>query len=114
MLWKVADQQAPPEESADITHFGWKIQDGVLAPVIAERDPVPLELTNVIHCQCKAQGKKCSTVACGCHKEHLSCTSYCNCSGEDSCCNPYTKREEVHSVNEEDVEMEDEEEECSK
>ncbi len=33
MLWKAADQQAPPTESANITHFGWEFQDGVPIPV---------------------------------------------------------------------------------
>ena len=29
MLWKAADHQAPPDESANITHFGWDIQDSI-------------------------------------------------------------------------------------
>ena len=108
MLWKAAQQKSPPDESADITHFGWKIQDGIPAPVIAEGDPAPPELVDVIRCQCRAQGRKCSTEACGCHRYHLPCTSYCNCSGEESCCNPYTKRGEAQACarDEGDVEME--------
>ena len=39
-----------------------------------------------------AQGTQCSTEACSCHKQHLACTSYCNCSGKDNCCNPYLKK----------------------
>jgi hypothetical protein len=112
MLWKAADHQAPPDESADITHFGWEIRDGIPVPLIAQGDPAPPELIDVIQCQCRAQGKKCSTEAkCGCHKEHLSCTSYCNCSGEEGCCNPYTKRRDAQAGDEEGVEMEDIEEE---
>ena len=37
----------------------------------------------------------CSTLACGCRKEYLSCTSYCNCSGEEGYCNPHTKKDKT-------------------
>ncbi len=40
--------------------------------------------------------------------QHISCTSYCNHSGEEGCCNQYTKREEIQ----EGVEMENCAEEC--
>ena len=90
MLWKAADQQAPPAVSANITDFGWEVQNGV--PVMATGEPAPPELVDVIRCQCRVEGKKCSTVLCSCHKEHLTCTSYCNCHGEDECCNPYTQK----------------------
>ena len=57
----------------------------------------------MIQCECRAQGKKCSTEICGCHKQHLSCISFCNCLGDESCCNPYTTQEDVQSGNEEDA-----------
>ena len=111
MLWKAADQQAPPTESANITHFGWEFQDGVPIPVVAAGDPAPPELVDVIKCQCRAEGKKCSTVSCSCHKEHLTCTSYCNCCGEEGCYNPNSKRvttqeadQEIEEVDEQDYE----------
>ena len=107
MLWKAADHQGPPDESADITHFGWEIRDGIPIPVIAQGDPAPPELIDVIQCQCRAQGKKCSTEACGCHKQHLSCTSFCNCSGDESCCNPYTTQEDAQPGDEGEVAAED-------
>ena len=89
-LWKAADQQSPPDESMYITDFGWKIRDDVPVPAVAERDPAPPQLSDVINCQCKAMGKKCSTDASGCYREHLSCTNYYNCRGHDGCCNPHT------------------------
>ena len=92
MLWKAADQQAPPDEAADITRFGWDILDGIPVPVLAHGDLAPPQPTDVISCQCRVPGKKCSTDACGCHKEHILCTAYCNCSGEEGCCNQYMKR----------------------
>ena len=107
--WKAADQQAPPDEAADITRFGWDILHGVPVPVLAHGDLAPPQLSDVISCQCRVQGKKCSTDACGCHKEHISCTAYCNCSGEEGCCNQYTKREEFQeSVGKDIVEEEGE------
>ena len=66
MLLKAADQQSPPDESMYITDFGCKIRDYVPVPDVAERDPAPPQLRDVINCQCKAVGKKCSTEACGC------------------------------------------------
>lgn len=110
MLWKAADQQAPPEVSATITDFGWEVQNGIPVPVMATGVPAPPELVNVIRCQCRAEGKKCSTVSCSCHKEHLTCTSYCNCHGEDQCCNPYTQKTattqatEIDETEEQDLE----------
>ena len=80
MLWKVAHHQTPPDECSNIP-----------VPVTGASDPAPPQLIDVIRCQCKAQDKKCSTRTCGCHREHLPCTSYCNCCGEDGNCNPCTK-----------------------
>ena len=100
MLWKAADQEAPPDESADITHFGWVIQNDIPIPAVAQGAPAPPELVDVIRCQCKAQGKQCSTVACSCHKQHLACTSCCNCSGGEYCCNPHSVRPETNSEEE--------------
>jgi hypothetical protein len=91
MLWKAANQSAPPIESTDLSHFGWELKDNIPCPVVSRDHPAPPELIDIISCQCKAQLKKCSSVACGCHKAQLSCTSYCSCSGEDGCCNPYTQ-----------------------
>ena len=79
MLWKAVDCEGPLGESRDITNFRWEFPDEMSIPVIAEGDPAPLELLDVIQCQCKAQSKKCPTKACGCHEQHLSYTSFCNC-----------------------------------
>lgn len=97
MLWKAADHQAPPSESGDITNFGWDMQEGIPVPKMNQNDPVPPNLMDVIRCQCRAKEKKCSSHACGCRKEQLSCTTYCYCSAEDSCCNPHTIKEKNQS-----------------
>ena len=110
MLWKAADQQAPPAVSANITDFGWEVQNGIPVPVMATGEPAPPEFVDVIRCQCRVEGKECSTVLCSCHKEHLTCTSYCNCHGEDECCNPYTQKTattpaaEMDEAEEQDIE----------
>ena len=83
-----------------ITHFGWVIQNDIPIPAVAQGAPAPPELVDVIRCQCKAQGKQCSTVTCSCHKQHLACTSCCNCSGGEYCCNPHSVRPETNSEEE--------------
>ena len=65
-----------PEESVDITRFEWEFKDDIPIPVIDHSDPAPSELIDIIRCQCKAQGKICSSEVCGCYKERISCTSY--------------------------------------
>ena len=57
MLWNASKCEGPPDESKDITNFGWKFLDKTSIPVIAEGDPAPPELLDVIQYQCKAQGK---------------------------------------------------------
>ena len=107
MLWKAADQQSPPDESMYITDFGWKIRDDVPVPAVAERDPAPPQLSDVINCQCNAVEKKCSTDACGCHREHLSYTNYCNYRGHDGCCNPHTAQGVMQAVDDDNAEIDD-------
>ena len=103
MLWKAANCQGPPDESTNITLYGWEVRDDIPVPVIAAGDPAPPELLDVIRCQCKAQDKKCSSEACGCHKQLLSCTT-CNCSGGEDCFNPHTTSMEVAQEEEQETE----------
>ncbi len=49
MLWKAGNPQSPPDESMVIIDFGGKIQDGVPVYVVAERDPAPPQLSDVIN-----------------------------------------------------------------
>ena len=72
-----------------------RIWDCLHSPVTAYADLDPLHLCGVIHCECRVQGKKCSTEVCGCDKEYRSCMSYNNCSDEDGCSYPYTNTEEA-------------------
>ena len=52
-----------------------------------------------------AVGKKSSTEACGCHREHLSCTNYCNCRGHDGCGNPHTTQGVMQDVDDDNAEI---------
>ena len=61
----------------------------------------------MIYCKCKAVGKKCSTEACGCHREHLSCTNYCNSRGHDGCCNPHTTQGAMPVVYDDNAEIDE-------
>ena len=82
-------------------HSGWEFRDGIPVPVIAQWDPAPTQLTDVIRCQCKALGKSAAlTPACDCYKQHMSCTSYCKCSGKDGWCNQYTDTEDAQTGDE--------------
>ena len=85
-LSHAADQHAPSNKSSNITPFGWIFQDRFPVPVICQGDLAPPELIVISRCRCKSMPR---SYACECHKQHPSCTSYFNCSGEVSCCNPY-------------------------
>ena len=61
-VWKAADQQAPPAIPASI-NFGWEVQNYIPVPVMATGEPASPELVDVIRCQCREEGKKCSTVS---------------------------------------------------
>lgn len=109
MLWKSADQHEPPDVSSRITQFGWDFKDDIPIPVISHGHPAPPELIDMIKCNCKAQGKMCSSENCGCHKERISCTTYCYCSTvKQGCCNPFTNTVGMPEVDStDDVEYEE-------
>ena len=73
VLAKSADQQAPPE--LDITHFGWEIQYGILAPTTSDQPPGPRDLMDVVvRCGCKAEGSTYGTEYRSCRHVKVSCT----------------------------------------
>ena len=53
----------------------------------------------------------CSTEACGCHREHLFCTNYCNCRGHDGCSNSDTTQGVMQARDDDNAEIYDAEEE---
>ena len=51
MLWSLTGEYGMVKiVSAD---WGWKMQDGILVPVMTDQDIAPDSLTNVIRCKCK-------------------------------------------------------------
>ena len=81
MLWKAADQQ-----TAGV---------GCVPNPRNARGPVASPtLVDVTNCQCNVAGKACSSHACSCHSEGLSCTPYCFCVSEAMCFNLVTKHDE--------------------
>lgn len=106
LLWKAADQQGPPH--VDITEFGWEMKDGIPSPRYDTGPPAPRDLLDVISCGCRTEGKACSTEACSCHKNNVSCTVYCVCVSGEDCHNPYSVASD-QSVEEDDNDSSDEE-----
>ena len=49
-------------------------------------------------------GKKCFAEACGCLRQHLSGTPFCNCHGVQDCLNPFTAIREIAQSSEEETE----------
>ena len=78
------------------TQFWWDNNISFTVPVTTNYDLGQPELIDVIKCHCKARKKKCSTYACGCWKDHISCTPYCSCAWDEKCHKPYTNR--LHGV----------------
>ena len=72
------------------TWFWWDSKICFTVPVTTTYDLSHPERIDVIKCQCKAKEKKCITDACGCWKDHISCTPYCTCAWEEGCHKPYT------------------------
>ena len=63
--------------------------NGNVIDINADAALAPPGLLDVLSCGCKAEGKACSSTACSCHKNQLSCTTYCICGGADDCRNPF-------------------------
>ena len=63
------------------TDWGWRSQEGSLAPLETDISVAPDTLLNMVSCGCKADG--CSNMTCCCKKLGLFCTSMCSrCSGQ--------------------------------
>ena len=105
MLWKSADQMAPPD--VNISNFGWIITKGIPNPCTVVSEVTPSKLMKVVACDCSAVNA-CSRNNCSCKTASVSCTSFCKCASQENCSNPHTKHAEVDS----DGENEDSDDEC--
>ena len=64
--------------------WGWKIDKGVMHPIMTDLEAAPENVLKFIRCKCKVRGKKqCGTNQCSCFKAGLKCVSSCTgCYGE--------------------------------
>ncbi len=93
ILWKAADLNEPP--TIDFTKYGWFIgSKGILQPETGITVTCAPELMKVIACGCSSD-MPCSRASCSCKAAGISCTSYCKCTGNESCQNKFTTPEEI-------------------
>jgi hypothetical protein len=97
--WKMADQQNPP--TINIGDYGWLMVDNIPEPVMGISIMAPVDLLKIVACKCSS-AKPCGRNNCSCKAAALSCTAFCQCSGQESCQNPHTKCEPEELSDEDD------------
>ena len=95
MLWKAADCEGTAGESKDITNCRWKFRIKIYIPVIAEGNPAPPELLDLIQCRARGVLRR--------YVDATSSTPFCNCHGGQDCLNPFTATWEISKSSEEDT-----------
>ena len=95
MLWKAADCEGPVGEVSDITNFRWSFRIKIYIPVIAEGDPVPPELLDVIQCM--------AISVLGRYVDATNSTPFCKCQGRQDYLNPCTAIREFSKSSEDDT-----------
>ena len=93
--WKAANREGPAGVSRDITNFGWRFRIKFYITVIAEGDPAPPELLDVIQCS--------AISVLGRYVDATSSTPFCNCHGRQDWLNPITATREVSKSSEKDT-----------
>ena len=82
--WKLLDDTV----SLDPTAWGWKFDNGSLAPVPTDKDVAPPSILKVIQCNCKITSKnQCGTNVCSCKKNVLKYMSACGGGHGEDCNN---------------------------
>ena len=73
------------EDSSNATNWGWKLQDGILVPVMTDEAPAPDEILNVVRCNCQVTLKNpCGGSRCSCRNNGLHCVAACgDCRGTE-------------------------------
>ena len=76
--------------------WGWKIEDGKLAPITTDKPAAPDSLLKFVRCNCKKDTKNpCGSNRCSCRKYGLNCVPACgDCRGEN-CQNVKVIAEEI-------------------
>ena len=97
MLWKAVLQGS----QTNITYFVCEFRDEIYLPAIAEGDPATADLLDVT--QCQSTGQDVLYRGMGCHKQHLSCTPFCNCHCGQDLLNPFTAIRKIAQSTEEET-----------
>jgi hypothetical protein len=88
IIWHAALDLIPPQIEA--TNHGWKSEDHTktLSPVMLPdgTDIAPEEVLRMTKCSCMQS--KCDTNACGCKKNGLKCSEFCQCENCYNCEKP--------------------------
>ncbi|KAL7296570.1 hypothetical protein TKK_0010001 [Trichogramma kaykai] len=77
----------PSSAKLDPTLFGFCLENEHLIPSKIE-NLFPSNDALVPSCTCEV----CSTKSCGCHRNQLACTSFCKCHINNTCKNPFDKK----------------------
>jgi len=67
----------------DPLDWGWKIENGKMAPIMTDQNVAPEELLLVIRCNCKLSSRNpCGSNQCSCKRNGIQCVSACgDCRG---------------------------------
>ena len=73
------------KDSSNANKLGWKLQDGILIPVLTDEAPAPDGLLYVIRCNCKVSSKRpCGGSCCSYRRNGLHCVAtYGDCRGTE-------------------------------
>ena len=72
---KLSLQQFPPVPTPN--GYGWELKEGELEIVWMLRKPAPVQILELISCNCRRS--KCKTQGCLCRAHALQCTDLCGC-----------------------------------
>lgn len=103
LLWRSADKIAPPASTANISLYGWKIENDIPVPDYGKIEIAPKCILKQAACKCKALSP-CSRGKCSCQSHGLPCTPYCWCKGGEICGNNISKQSFTLDSDEEDEE----------
>ena len=95
MLWKATTCEGTAGQSRYITNFGWLFQINIYIPAIAEGDPAPPELLDVIQYRAISVLRR--------YLDATSSTPFCNCHGRQKCLNPCTATTDISKSSEDDT-----------
>ena len=74
LVWRQANISNPTLPSP--TEMGWKLNEGILVPILMTLDPIPESCLDLIACSCTTG---CKTLRCGCKRNNLLCMDLCKC-----------------------------------